>query len=258
MARKASQRTSKSKFDKISTPWSESNVVAINQGAKKKSWSVLDIKAIQPLKEPQRAMMESFFMGNHVIADGSAGTGKSYIAMWLALNAVLSKEFNQNKIIIVRSNVSTGQDVGHLPGTLEEKMSVFEAPYKDICQDLLGKASSYDDLKAAGKIEFMPVAFIRGLSWDNAVVIVDEVQNMDFQTLNTVMTRLGKNTKLLVMGDRSQNDLLYEKKTPSGFDSMIKIFKTMNEIDHIVFTKEDIVRSGFVKAWIMAKEDLGL
>lgn len=262
MARKAARRgRSKQRYEDakiIELESAKQNLKAQKEGPKKKHWTVLDIKPIKPITEAQRAMVESFFMGNHVVADGSAGTGKTYLSLWLALNLVLSKEYNQHKIIIVRSNVPTGKDVGHLPGELEEKMAPFEAPYRDILQDLLGKPSSYDDMKEAGVIEFMPVAFIRGLSWDNAVVIVDESQNMDDATVNTIMTRVGKNTKVIICGDRAQNDLVYDKKTPSGFDNMIRILSNMDEVDIIRFTKRDIVRSGFVKAWIVAKEDLGL
>jgi phosphate starvation-inducible protein PhoH len=137
-------------------------------------------------------------------------------------------------------------------------MAPYEAPYKDILQDLIGKPSTYDDMKDAKKIEFMPIAFIRGLSWDNAVVIIDEAQNLDQMSIHSVMTRMGNNTKVIVCGDRAQNDLVNEKKTPSGFDDMIKIFNMMRDIDIIKFTKHDIVRSGFVKSWIIAKEELGL
>ena len=254
MARKASNR--KSRVQNVE--FTESNIIAITQGARKKSWTVLDIKNIKPLTNPQAVMIESFFSDNHIVADGSAGTGKSYIALWLALNAILSKEFNQNKIIIVRSNVATGKDVGHLPGELEEKMAPFEAPYKDILQDLLGKSSSYDDMKAAKKIEFMPTAFIRGLTWDNAIIIVDEVQNMNIEEITSVMTRVGKNSKVIVIGDRRQNDLLYDRKTPSGFDQFIKVAHLMEELDIIKFTRNDIVRSGFVKSFICACEEAGI
>jgi phosphate starvation-inducible PhoH-like protein len=254
MARKASHRK-----PRVENPeFTESNVFAITQGARKKSWTVLDIKNIKPLNDPQATMIESFYMGNHIVADGSAGTGKTYIALWLALNAILSKEYNQNKIIIVRSNVGTGKDVGALPGELEDKMAPFEAPYKDILHDLLGKASSYDDMKAVRKIEFMPTTFIRGLTWDNAIIIVDEVQNMNIEEITSVMTRVGKNSKIFVIGDRRQNDLLYDKKTPSGFDKFMQVANLMDELDIISFTRNDIVRSGFVKSFICACEEAGI
>lgn len=262
MARKAARRgKTKNRFDDnnvISLESAKFNMRAEREGPRKKTWSLLDIKSIRPKTDRQADMIESYLSGNHIVADGSAGTGKTYVGLWLALNTILDKESNQNKIIIVRSNVGTGKEVGHLPGDLVEKMAPFETPYRDVLADLLGKPSSYDDMKEADKVEFMPVAFIRGLSWDNAVVVIDEAQNMDAQTLHTIMTRIGKNTRVIVCGDRSQNDLRYDKKTPSGFDDMIRIVDVMESMDRIIFTKDDIVRSGFVKQWIIAKEDLGL
>lgn len=234
------------------------NIKAQKEGPKKKSWSVLDIKSIKPLTESQRMLMESYFLGNHVVAAGTAGTGKSFLAMYMALISVFSKDYSQKKIIIVRSNVTTGKDLGALPGEIHEKMAPFEAPYRDIVTNLTGKPHSYDDMKESGKIEFFPTSFVRGNSWDDAVIIVDEVQNMSDMEIHSVMTRVGNNSKLIVCGDRAQNDLIYERKLASGFDNMLRIFDLMPEVDVVHFTRADIVRSGFVKSWIIAKEDLNL
>lgn len=255
MARKASKR--KSKAERIDLELASNNVVAISQGPKRKSWSVLDVKSIKPLNEAQRSMIESYYMGNNVVASGSAGTGKTFIGIWLALNTILSKDTPQNNIILVRSAVPS-RDIGFLPGTAEEKLEPYEIPYKDIFYDLVGKSSTYDDMKEAGKIKFTPTSFVRGSTWDNAVVVIDEAQNMTIDELNSVMTRVGVNTKIIVCGDYAQNDLVNKRNETSGFKDFLRIVDQMKDMDTITFTKHDIVRSEFVKNWICAKEDLGL
>lgn len=228
----------------------------LKETQKRKKWSLHDVKSIKALTAGQSDLIQSYFNNEngHIVATGSAGTGKSYLSVWLALNSILSSETKQKRIIIVRSNVSTGKDVGHLPGELEDKMAPFEAPYKDILHDLVGRASTYDDMKAARLIEFMPVAFIRGLTWDDAIIIVDEAQNMDFMTIHSVMTRVGKNSRIIVCADKSQDDLIHDRVC-SGYDKMMRLFSTMNSVDVVTFTKHDIVRSGFAKEWVIACEE---
>jgi phosphate starvation-inducible PhoH-like protein len=262
MARKAVRRgKARPKFDDINVVELETvrkNIKAQKEGPKKKSWSVHDLKTVKPLNESQRMLLESFYMGNHVVAAGSAGTGKSFLALYMALNTIFSREFDQDKIIIVRSIVTTGKDIGALPGELHEKLAPYEAPYRDICARLTGKASAYDDMKDSGKIEFQPTTFVRGLTWDNAVVIIDEIQNNSLEDISSVITRLGENSRLIVCGDGAQNDLANSRTTKSGFSSMLEIFKRMDSVDVIFFSPSDIVRSGVVREWLVAKEDLKL
>lgn len=255
MARKVSKR--KIKTEKFDLELDKNNVIAIHQGPKRKNWSVLDIKAIKPLNEAQRSMIESYYSGNNIVAVGSAGTGKTYLSLWLALNSVLSKDMPQKKIIIVRSIVTTGKDLGALPGELSEKIAPFEIPYRDIINDLMDRPSSYDDLKDAGKIDFIPTTFVRGLTWDDAIVIVDEIQNLEFFELASVVTRIGVNTNLIMIGDGKQTDINYgSNKVKSGFDRFMIISRIMkNEFDIVEFTRDDIIRSKFVKAFICACED---
>ena len=232
------------------------NAKAILEGPKKKKWTFHDIKSIKPITEAQRQLFESYYYGNHIVANGSAGTGKTFLALWLGLNSVLNPEEKQKKIIIVRSNVSTGAQVGHLPGSLQEKMEPYEVPYKDILADLCGKSSTYEDMKDAGIIEFMPTAFIRGLTWSDSIIIIDEAQNMDDMSIHSIMTRVGKNSRVFVCGDISQNDLKYDRKLQSGYNRMVSILNKMEDVDTITFTKHDIVRSGFAKAWVIASEEV--
>lgn len=230
------------------------NRIAINDGPSRKKYSAHDIKAIKPMTEPQRSMIESYLMGNNIVATGSAGTGKSYLSLWLALSTILSKETPQHEIIIVRSAVPT-RDIGFLPGSAEEKLEPYEAPYRDIVNELLGGSHAYDNLKEQGKIKFIPTSFLRGLSWDNSIIFIDEIQSCTLHELSTVITRAGLNTKIIAIGDSLQNDLIYKKNDQSGIAQFVNIAKKMNEFDTINFTRNDIVRSQLVKSWICAYED---
>lgn len=231
------------------------NGMAMAENKKKRSWSMHDLRNIKPLNEPQRAMFESYFQGNQaIIANGSAGTGKTLAGLFLALTDVLDKNSPQERIIIVRSAVAT-REVGHLPGDLSEKLEPYEAPYRDIVGFLLQNSRAYDSLKEMGVIEFMPTSYIRGLNWDDAIVLIDEVQNLNFHEVNSVITRVGDNTKLLVIGDQIQTDLYKSNHDKSGMERFLKIAQNMQEFDEIVFHKEDIIRSSFVKSWICALEE---
>lgn len=237
----------------------EYEYLAMKEGPKVKKWSIHDIKAIKPLTETQREMFESYMCGNHVVAVGSAGVGKTFSALYLGLNSILDRDSEQDKVIIIRSIVTTGKDLGALPGEISEKLAPFESPYIDIVNELMGKASSYKDMKDAGKLTFMPTTFIRGLTLDNAVIIVDEIQNLSIEELISVCTRVGKNSKLILCGDSKQQDMSYSKANPqSGFDKFMLVADSMEEFDVLYFTRRDIVRSKFVKSFICACEDAGV
>lgn len=253
MTRRVKSRSKKDKDLEFLSEMNFNNASAKREGPKKR-FSIHDLKAINPLNEAQRQLFESYIMGSNVVASGSAGTGKSFCALWLALNDVLDDEKPQNRIIIVRSAVPT-REIGHLPGTAEEKMEPYEAPYVEIVADLLRKEKAYADLKDMGKITFMPTSFVRGMTWDDAVVVVDEAQSMTTHEINSVVTRVGRNTKIIICGDVAQNDLIMKKHDQSGFFRMLKVVEKMAEFDVVTFTRNDIVRSAFVKAWICASED---
>lgn len=259
MARKASKRKTRAEnYMDFAHEVDKSNIVAIHQGPKKKTWSLHDLKTIKAMTTAQGDLIRAYLEGVNIVASGSAGTGKTFLALWLALNSVLSKESQEDHIILVRSAVAS-RDIGFLPGTAEEKLEPFEAPYKDILHDLFGRSSSYEDLKDAGKIKFMPTSYVRGSTWDNAVVIIDEAQNLTMHELNSVITRVGVNTRIIVCGDYNQNDLNNKRYETSGFKDFLRVAAVMSDNFEIVnFTKHDIVRSEFVKSWICAMEDLGL
>lgn len=232
------------------------NARAQDQGPKRKSWSTHDLKSIKPLTPAQTEMFRDFFEGQHICAHGSAGTGKSFVAIYLALAEVLNKNTGADRIIIVRSAVPT-RDQGFLPGTLEEKSEPFEAPYKDIFAEIVGKYSTYADMKDAGLVHFCTTAHLRGLTWDNAIIVVDEVQNMTWEEIDSIVTRVGQNTRLIMCGDsKHQKDLSGKEHT--GFAEMLCVIDRMKIFSEVTFTHHDIVRSDFVKQWIMIRDELSL
>lgn len=234
----------------------EANGSAQREGPKRKKWTEHDIQAIKPMTATQEEMFHAWYNGFNICASGSAGTGKTFLALYLALQSILERG-EQNRIIIVRSIVPT-REVGFLPGNLEEKVEQYEIPYQDICHELVGRPSTYNDMKDAGVIEFIPTSFVRGLTWDNAVIIVDEAQNMSFHEIDSVITRIGQNTRVIVTGDTRQTDLIETKKggPGSGMKILINVVKKMKEFSSMEFTVHDIVRSELVKAWIMATQDI--
>ena len=229
------------------------NQHAENEGPRRKHWSIHDLKNIRAKNERQQAMCDAAYNHKSFVAKGCAGTGKTYFSLNLALNLLLdrSKGGQYEKIIIIRSAVAS-RDIGFLPGTVDEKIGVYEQPYRDIFHDIVGRASTYDDMKAAGKVEFMSSSFVRGLTWDNAIIVIDEAQNMTFSELDSCVTRLGTNSLLMICGDDLfQQDL---KKEQTGFPEVIRLASYMQHHFSIIeFTQDDIVRSSFVRDWIITR-----
>jgi len=252
MANKKRRNSRQAEAEKLSLALVQ-NGKAMEEGNKRKNWSPKDIKDIKPYTEAQENMFRAWYEDVNICAHGSAGTGKTFLALYLAINEVLEKK--QNQIIIIRSAVPT-REVGFLPGTLDEKVALYELPYHDIMWELVGRNSTYQDMKDAGLIEFMTTSFIRGLTWDNAVVIVEEGENMTFHEIDSVMTRIGENSRIIFTGDIKQTDLDGKKNGISGMKQALKVFDSMKEFTSIEFTKQDIVRSDFVKSWIESSEDI--
>ena len=235
----------------------ENDIHAIHEFNDTRELGIKDLKAIKPITDPQRQMFESYFSGNFILANGSAGTGKSFVAIYLALTDLLSKNSKQDQIIIVRSAVPS-REIGFLPGTEDEKLEPYESPYQDIFAELFGRPTAYEKMKKRNKVKFIPTSFVRGLTWDNSVIVVDEIQNMTFYEINSVVTRLGVNSKLIIIGDQIQSYLYRRNNDQSGMQDFLKVVNMMDEIDHITFTSRDIVRCAFVKAWICALEESGV
>jgi len=216
----------------------------------RKKWSMHDVKQIQPLTPMQQDMFHAWYNKYNICAHGSAGTGKTFLAIYLALQSLLQQE--TNRILIVRSVVPT-RDVGHLPGTLEEKTSLYELSYHDIFWELMGRSSTYGDMKAAGLVEFATTSFIRGITWDNTTVIVYESQNMTFHEIDSIMTRLGDNSRVIFTGDLVQTDLT-KRGEQNGMNRFMDVIGNMDSFADVKFTHQDIIRSDFVKSWIVASE----
>lgn len=213
-----------------------------------------NLKTITPLTENQKKFFDAYKRGDYFVALlGSAGTGKSFIGMYKILEEVMDKGNPYSKLIIVRSAVPT-RDQGFLPGSLEEKMEVYEEPYFMIAQALFGRKDAYQRLKEQGYVEFISTTALRGCTFDNAIVMFDEIQNANYQEISTVITRIGSHSKLIMCGDFKQNDLIYKKNDVSGFIKFIEIARTMEEFTEISFNIDDIVRSDLVKSWIIAEE----
>lgn len=221
------------------------------RAGKKSNVLGLELQLVRPRTETQRQVFEAY-PNSHLLLHGAPGTGKSFLALYLGLRDVLERQ-DYERVAIVRSTVPT-RDVGFLPGTIQEKMAVYESPYHQICSELFHRGDAYDLLTRHGHVEFLSTSFVRGTTLRNAVVIVDEVQNMTDAELNTVVTRLGDGCKLIVCGDIRQCDL---KKERSGVADFFKIASEMrDQFEVIEFSADDIVRSAFVKSYIIARLDL--
>lgn len=210
-------------------------------------------KTINPLTDAQADAFHSFFQEKNLLLHGVAGTGKTYISLYLALRDVLNPMTNYDKVVILRSIVAS-RDIGFLPGTLQEKTAVYEDPYKMICRNLYGKPDAYEILKENGFIEFYTTSFLRGITLDRTIVIIDEMQNLSYQELSTVITRMGENSRVIFCGDYQQSDLEREREK-QGIIHFMKILKSMNEFDFIEFNYHDIVRSDLVKKFIIAESE---
>ena len=212
-----------------------------------------DLKTFQPLTDNQKKFFDAYKRQDYFIAlHGVAGTGKTFCALYKAIEEVLDKGNPFNKIIVVRSAVQ-GREIGHLPGDVNEKMEIYEQPYRQICDTLFGRRDAWDRLEEQHHIEFISTSFIRGMSFDDAIIIVDEMQNLTFEEIDTVMTRVGYRSKIIWCGDYRQTDLTKKKNDVTGILKFFDIAMHMKAFTRIEFTVDDIVRSSLVKEYIVAK-----
>lgn len=200
----------------------------------------------------QKIAYDSWDDGDHLVLAGSAGTGKTFIGMYLALSDVLDKAYEQDKLVIVRSVVPT-REMGYLPGSIEEKVDAYTAPYRSIATELFNEKQAYAMLETQGAISFMSTSFIRGQTIDNAVILVDEMQNLTYHELDSIITRVGRNTRIIFSGDYYQSDLNKETDK-NGVLDFLNIMEVMNNFTTVEFGWADIVRSDFVRDYIMTKE----
>ena len=217
---------------------------------------------IEPITNNQKRLFESYAEDKHLVAYGTAGTGKTFISLYNALTDVLDESTPYEKIYLVRSLVST-REIGFLPGDHEDKADIYQIPYKNMVKYMFQMPTDadfemlYGNLKAQETIKFWSTSFIRGTTLDNAIVIVDEFQNLNFHELDSIITRVGENSRIIFCGDASQTDLV-KTNDRNGIHDFLNILRKMPSFDIIEFGIDDIVRSGLVKEYIIAKLDTGL
>lgn len=185
-----------------------------------------------------------------------AGTGKSFISLYLSLKEVIKTDSVYKKVVIVRSVVPT-RDMGFLPGNNKEKAKVYEAPYYAICTELFGRGDAYEVLKSRGIVDFISTSFIRGITLNDSIIVVDEIANLTLHELDSIITRVGKNCKIIFSGDFSQSDFTREQDR-NGLKDFMKIIDRMKSFEFIEFDENDIVRSSMVKEYIISKHRLGI
>lgn len=218
--------------------------------------SPFEIKKIKPLTENQSIAFDAYEDGKNLMLHGIAGTGKSFLSLYLSLKEVLENNNSYHKVVIVRSVVPT-RDMGFLPGNNKEKSKVYELPYYAICTELFGRGDAYEILKHRNMVEFISTSFIRGITLNNCIIVVDEMQNMTLHELDSIITRVGKNCKIIFSGDFRQTDFTREQEK-SGIIDFMRVIEKMNAFEFINFDENDIVRSGLVKSYIIAKDRLGV
>lgn len=214
----------------------------------------LAIRKVSPSTDNQSRAFDAYYAGQHLMLSGLAGTGKTFISLYMALKDVELR--NYDRVCIVRSIVPT-RDPGFLPGTLREKTRVYEAPYAAACADLYDNPASYDQLVQKGTIEFMTTSYLRGITLSDCVVIVDEVQNMKFHEIDSIVTRIGTNCRIIVLGDYRQSDLVRNEER-QGIKDFLRVVERMHSFSLVEFGVKDILRSDTVREFIIAKDELGL
>ena len=220
------------------------------------------LRTIEPLTETQQRLFNTYETGKNLVAYGAAGTGKTFITLYNALCDVLDPSTPYEKIYIVRSLVAT-REIGFLPGDHEDKSLLYQIPYKNMVKYMFQLPTEadfemlYGNLKTQGTIGFWSTSFIRGTTFDKAIILVDEFQNLNFHELDSIITRVGENTKIMFCGDATQTDLIKQNER-SGISDFMKILRVMPSVDLIEFGVDDIVRSGLCKEYLLSKLEIGL
>ena len=236
--------------------------LTVKQMKRKKPINSDLMRDIDPLTENQKLLFEAYENDKNVVAYGAAGTGKTFITLWNALQDVLDENTPYEKIYIVRSLVAT-REIGFLPGDHEDKSALFQIPYKNMVKYMFALPTDadfemlYGNLKTQGTISFWSTSFIRGTTLDKAIIIVDEFQNLNFHELDSIIPRVGEDTKIMFCGDATQTDLTKQNER-NGIMDFMRILRVMPSVEMIEFGVDDIVRSGLCKEYLLAKLDLNL
>lgn len=214
------------------------------------------LKKIEPLTQNQRLTFEAYAKERNLLLHGIAGTGKSFISLYLSTKQILESNDRYKKVVIIRSVVPT-RDMGFLPGNNKEKTKVYEQPYQQIFSELFGRGDAYEYMKSKGLVEFISTSFIRGTTLNDCIVVVDEIANMTLHELDSVITRVGKNCKIIFCGDFRQSDFTRSHER-DGVRDFIRIISRMKSFTFVDFDENDIVRSEMVKDYIITKDKLGI
>jgi len=230
--------------------------------AKQKDITYNQLSNVKPVTDSQKLVFESWKQGLNQFLFGCAGTGKTFISLYLALQDVLKNDTPYDKVIVVRSLIPT-REIGFLPGDEEDKAALYQVPYSNMMQFMFEQPNEqafsmlYDRLKAQGSFYFLSTSFLRGLTFDNSIIIVDECQNLNFHELDTIITRVGQDSKIVFCGDFGQTDLT-KTNEKNGLMNFLQILQEMKEFHCAEFDIGDIVRSGFVRNYLIQKTKLGI
>jgi len=230
--------------------------------SKKKEIGFSNLTKIKPITDHQKEVFESYQKGENQFLFGCSGTGKTFISLYLALQDVLKNDTPYDKVVVVRSLIPT-REIGFLPGDEEDKAALYQVPYSNMMQFMFEQPNEqafsmlYDRLKAQGSFYFLSTSFLRGLTFDNSIIIVDECQNLNFHELDTIITRVGQDSKIVFCGDFGQTDLTRTNEK-NGLMNFLQILQEMKEFHCAEFDIGDIVRSGFVRNYLIQKTKLGI
>ena len=218
---------------------------------------------VQPLTPNQERIFKAWDEGKHMFIYGAAGTGKTFTVLFKALQAALADNPDYDSIYLVRSLVAT-REIGFLPGSHEDKADIYQIPYKNMVKYMFELGSDeefemlYSALKSQGTIKFWSTSFLRGVTLDDSVIIIDEMQNLNFHELDSIITRVGEGSRIIFCGDGRQSDLRGDKER-GGIHDFMRILEHMQEdFEMIEMTTDDIVRSGLVRNYLVTKDHLGM
>ena len=229
---------------------------------KNKELNHQQLVTIKPITDNQKQVFATWKKGKNQFLFGSAGTGKTFVSLYLALNDIFDLKKPQERVILVRSLIPT-REIGFLPGDEEDKAALYQVPYQNMVQFMFEMPNEqafnglYDKLKGQGSLFFLSTSFLRGLTFDNSIIIVDECQNLNFHELDTIITRVGQDSKIVFCGDFDQSDL-QKTNEKNGLHDFLRILEEMDEFNCTEFTIGDIVRSGFVRSYLINKTKLGI
>ena len=229
---------------------------------KNKEVNMNDLVTIKPITDNQKVVFSTWKKGLNQFLFGAAGTGKTFISLYLALQEIMDLKKPADKVILVRSLIPT-REIGFLPGDEEDKAALYQVPYRNMVQFMFEMPNEqafnnlYDKLKSQGSLYFLSTSFLRGLTFDNSIIIVDECQNLNFHELDTIVTRVGQDSKIIFCGDFMQTDLS-KVNEKNGLHDFLRILEEMEEFNCVEFNIGDIVRSGFVRNYLIQKTKLGM